>query len=147
MASVQEPGTIRFYAETPDGKRHFITQKDVSILGPGASADGVKASTANADNQLFLQPTGMKLRRNSTLLITSKTVGTDGIDVSDCFVSIPYKTPSGIKTLSLSDFTNPTPVDYTSTAGVEQVFGGYLVIEDWIQLGGDFVFFSLEDDT
>lgn len=150
MASVQEPGTISYYVQKKNGATIFITSGATALWAPGASADAVRSSTANASNQFFLPvKRHVRLEVDDILLkkFTSTAAAADGVDVSDTHMEVPITTANGtVEYLSRSDFTSPTPADFTATPGLESTFGGWKVTKA-CYLGGGFIFDGIEDDT
>lgn len=148
MASAQEPGIVSFYVQKKNGNQVFLGNWSNSFLGPGASADGVRATTANVDNQ-YRMPLNKKvlIEVDDILLVKFKSVATDGIDVSDCWIEIPITYTDGTTDLLFeTDLTSPDPADYTATAGVEQTHGGWKATKP-CYFGGGHIFVSIEDDT
>ena len=69
----------------------------------------------------------------------------DGIDVSDCVFSIPFKrSDGGLDIISDADFTM---VDLAVPVGSETELGYYDFVGGPRKLGGHTVFIAIEDDT
>jgi hypothetical protein len=146
MASIQEPGLVRMYRQTPNGDKQKILQQRVEQLAPaGGAPDGAPASVSTPE-KLIAVNSGVMLYNDDVLLVTFEpdTAG-DGLDASDCIWSVPCVTPAGSITLGRAQFANPTFADVTTIAN-EQVIAGYKVTEGQLRLAGK-IFLDLQDDT
>lgn len=155
MASAQESSKIRILAEHPDGRIKEVMKSHVTRTAPqGGAADGAVASVLSPDELMHVPTTGPVIPVNGVLKVEVTTEAGDGIDVSDCIWQIPItKVDSngnaiGTDLLSRSDFTNPTPADYTAVANIPVVAGGYTVTNaTGIRFGGGHIYLDVQDDT
>lgn len=152
MASLQEPGTLRFYRITPTKQKILIYSGDVAALGPSGSADGVIASTP--EKWLTVPPQNAPnkvLRVNDQLQTTFEARAADSIDVSDCEFAIPIMYQDGttdvIPSPDDSTFWDvKAAADKALVAGDETVLCTATVRQNFV-LGGGKWFSSIEDDT
>lgn len=146
MASVQEPGLVRIYAETPSGDKKKILQQRVETLAPaGGAPDGAPASVATPEKLITIN-SPVVLQNDWKLVVTFEPdTGGDGLDASDCIWSIPTITPAGSSAIGRAQFQNPAFADMTLVAN-EQVVAGYKVTEGSLRVAGK-IYLDLQDDT
>lgn len=154
MASAQEPCQIRLVAENPSGDTLAIFEKRVEeTSGGGNSADGT--ISISYEKWPFLAPSGPPLGKDVKLRLQVKLDATDGIDVSDGKVIIPYTDAKGnARQLTQASFgLNAATYDLPAASPINvwlDVGTAYTIVEDRIQIGhpvnGKY-FVSIEDDT
>jgi len=147
MASVNEPGVIRIYAQTPSGQRIKTHEyRSDSFINCGKSPDGVLANLT-VDKQPFIPKSNVVLYGGFTVVMTFEPDSTDGIDVSDCVVSLPLTTPTGV--IYLNTTTLGITTDLTPIADREMDLGsGYEIPQGTrAKIGGGTGVISIEDDT
>jgi len=149
MASIQEPSNVEIRARAPNGR--IVTlfgPATVSKTAPGGGApDGALASVVTPERQIFVPINSAQLRDNDVVEVVITTVAGDGIDVSDCVWQIPITLSDGrVQILAQSDFTRPTPADYTAVANIPVVVGGF-VVNQACRFGGSQLYLDVQDDT
>lgn len=152
MASVQEPGIVRWYRITPSGNKILIYSGNTAALGPSGSADGVIASTP--EKWTYVAPItdpNKVLRVNDQLLVTFESFAADGVDVSDCESSVPITyqdgTPDVLRAIDDStEWDVKVAADKTLVANDETPLCVKTVRRPFA-FGGGKMFFSIEDDT
>lgn len=144
MVSAQEPGNVVFYVTNPEGVKSKLFGNNVAALGPSGSADGAIASTP--EKWLFLALDKRTIRPQSLITIEVTLNAADGIDWSDCALVLPYVNASGASdNFQNADFTGTDLVAATTAGTPHQL--AYMLVKQAIRIGGNKVFFSLEDDT
>lgn len=147
MASLQEPSTVIFYVKRPNNSLAHVYRQRVELLGPGGSHDGSIATTATPDVLLTLPPrTDLVFNRGDKLILSMISDASDGIDVSDCRILIPFLDASG-GSFIVSDGMLTNWADVTVPAGKEVHIGEYEFEQGPFVFGGGKIFLSLEDDT
>ncbi len=146
MASIQEPGLVRGYKQSPAGDKVLVMQQRVEQLAPaGGAPDGATSSVSTPEKLLTIN-SPVVLKNDDILLITFEPdTGGDGLDASDCIWSIPTVTPSGSNALGRAQFANPAFADLTLVAN-EQTIAGYKVTEGSLRLAGK-IYLDMQDDT
>jgi len=156
MASIQEPGRLTLYMKAPSGNRKKIFSAPSAWWAPGGSADGAPANTPEKWN--FLPLNNEKGTGGYQIEFEFTAPAVDGIDASDCSFQIPILVngqrdylgnsahSAGLITDSMS--VDLTFADYTTVAN-QSVIVYRTTIKDGrvVQIGGDRVFASIEDDT
>lgn len=151
MASVQEPCMIRLQAENPKGQVLNLFEKRVEqTSGGGNSADGT--ISISYEKWPVLPRTGPRLGKNTKLRLLVKLDAADGVDSTDGKIMLPItKSDGSTSTLTQASFSiSGTTYDLpaSTTAGVwVQLGADYEVTDDYIVVGGDKFFISVEDDT
>ena len=88
---------------------------------------------------------GPVINHGDRLLMTVTADASDGIDVSDCVFSIPFKrADGGVDIITDSDFTMS---DITLPAATETQLGYYDFVGGPRKFGGGTIFIAIEDDT
>jgi hypothetical protein len=147
MASAQEPGLIRMYAQDPSGNKKKIFQARVEDTAPaGGASDGASANVATPEKRITVA-SPVKLFNDWTLLVTYEPDAADSIDASDCIWSIPVTTPSGSNQLGRDQFQSPALSDQSLVANREVTLAGYKVTEGSLTLGPGKLFLDIQDDT
>lgn len=149
MVSDQLTGAIiRFIVEAPNGDRKKLFQGVNEQMGPGGSQDGVQATVK--DNELpFMPVQGTICPGGSKIIPQIKLTAADGMDASDCTVTVPVMDGQGnSRYLSASDFglvdlPASTPADVWIDAGT----GFEVANNDSLRLGGGKYFVSFENDA
>jgi hypothetical protein len=146
MASAQEPSNVRFSVVAPSGNKYELFTKNVAETGPGGSADGVIASTSTPDTWTVLPLNSNVIPANSRIIIEVNLITADGIDWSDCALSLPVRRANNApSTLINSDFTGTDLVAATTAGTWHQL--AYYDTPAAMRVGGGPMFFSVEDDT
>jgi hypothetical protein len=146
MASAQEPCLVKFYVQRPNNTRQHIYQNRVELLGPGGSADGTIASTATPDVLLSVAPRpDIVINRGDKLIISVKADASDGIDVSDSRMLIPFRDTTGGQFIVTDSML--TMSDITVPATNEVDLAEYEFEQGPFVFGGGKIFVSVEDDT
>lgn len=150
MASANEPGLLRLYAVNPGRQRILIGSfRNGGPVSAGNSPDGVLANLT-ADKQLFQPVGGPVMTTGWTLQPTIALDASDGIDASDCVISIPLTEDNGVVR-----FINPADLGFTADfpastpASVELPIGTGFTIPagSRFKFGGGPIVISIEDDT
>lgn len=146
MASIQEPGMVRAYRETPDGNRTVIFQERIENLAPaGGAPDAAGASVSTPEKRMTVH-SPVELVNDDKLVITfTPDTGGDGIDASDCIWAVPLQTQMGTKTLGNSQFAELALADLTLIAN-EQDIAKYKVTEGKVIVSGK-IYLDIQDDT
>lgn len=150
MASLQEAGVVSIVAKSPNGSETILMTSNVATLAPsGGAPDGASTSVVKPNERIFAPVANHVLVNDDVILVKFKATATDGVDISDCIWSIPIQVSgvTGAKYLALGDFTQPTGVDVTATAGIETVLAGYKVTEGRVRFGGAPIYLDVQDDT
>lgn len=154
MASAQEDGRVEIWAVRIDGLRKRVASGNISVFAPqGGAADGALSSVLSPDELVFQPEAGPMLRRDDHIEVVFVAAGADGIDVSDSIWQIPVTEYDrngkrvSVKWLAQSDFSDPTPADYTTVANIPTVVGAYRVVEGGLRFGGGHIFLDIQDDT
>lgn len=158
MASVQEPGNLALYIVAPSGARRLVKSAPVSWWAPGGSADGVPANTPEKWN--FLPVSIDAGTAGYVLEFEYAAAGVDGIDASDCSMTIPAIVNGNAILIGNSAHTagsqseyftvDLTFADIAATVAAQKVVIYRLLAKSSVQsfrIGGDRVFASIEDDT
>jgi len=156
MASDQNTGAeVILYAESPAGNRTVIFKGVNEQTGPGGSPDGVQA-TVKA-NELPRMPLSTKVIPGGFKIVpVVKLKIADGVDTSDCVVSVPVTDQAGnLKYITRTDFGITTDLPASTPADLEIDLGtGYeLANNEILRLGGSdgsmgaTYFISVENDT
>ena len=150
MASVTEPGVVRLYAVAPNGQKSQVaTYRNGEAVSAGGSPDGVLANKT-ADKQLFQPRAGPVMSTGWTFAATFTLDATDGIDASDCVISIPITRDDGVvRYLNATDLGFTVDLPAATPAGVELPLGtGFTIPNNTrFQFGGGIIVISIEDDT
>lgn len=148
MASLQEPGTVVIIGKKPTGQSVELYSGDVSVCAPGGgSPDAIGSGTPKLNERLFVPVHPAVLRTNDIIYVEFTANGGDGIQVADCIWAIPLTTTNGVKHISINNFANPAPADYTAVAGIPVKIGGYKIIEGAVRFGGGSLYVDIQDDT
>ena len=115
MASIQEPGLVRIYRQTPDGNKTQIAQMRVEDSAPaGGAPDAAGASVSTPEKRMTINSPVTFVNDDILLITFEPDTGGDGIQTADSVWSIPLITPQGTKTLGNSQFANPAFADLTT---------------------------------
>lgn len=143
MASAQEPGVIKMYILKPNGMRIPIFTMRTEEAAPGGAPD--HAVSANQEKWRYWPVGGPIINHGDRLLINVKLDASDGIDVSDCVFSIPFKrSDGGIDIITDADVTM---TDITPPAAAETQLAYYDFVGGPRKFGGATIFMAIEDDT
>jgi hypothetical protein len=127
MASANEPGQIRLYAEAPDGSLHICHKfHSKSAIAAGFSPDGVLANTT-VDKQVKVGLGGPWMTGGWILHLFFKPEAADGYDASDNTIQIAVTEENGTqRQLSASDIGYTTDLPAGTLAN------------QWVELGTGF---------
>jgi len=146
MASLQEPGLVRIYAQDPSGNKLQMTQARVEDFAPaGGAPDGAATAVSTPEKRIIVN-SPIILKNDWIMLVTFEPDGADSLDASDCIWSIPVQTPSGSSQLGRAQFNNPAFADQALVASREVVIAGYKVVESSLKLAGR-IYCDFQDDT
>lgn len=143
MASAQEPGVIKLYIVKPNGLRIPILSMRTEEAGPGGAPD--HAVSANQEKWRTIPVGGPIINHGDQLVGTLILDASDGIDVSDCVFSIPFKRQDG--GLDLVSDADVTMTDITPPASTETQLFTYSFVGGPRKFGGGTIFMAIEDDT
>lgn len=152
MASLQEPGTLKFYRVSPSNTKVFLYGNTMAALGPSGSADGLIGSTPEKWlNIPAITAPNKVLRVDDRLHVTFTPNGADTTDATDCEFSIPITYQDGSQdTLGSPDDSVTWDVfqlgDVALIANREYPVCELTVRKPFAIFGGR-TFASIEDDT
>lgn len=150
MASDQLTGAhIKIFCEYPNGDRRKIFEGINEQTGPGGSPDHAQA-TVKANELPRMAVSNTVISGGSKIVMAVKLAAADGMDASDCVVSLPVVDASGnMRYLNESDLGITTDLPAATPANITVDVGtGYTVPEgDALRIGGNTYFISLENDA
>lgn len=154
MASANEPGSVRVVIEDANGNQQVThTHRNGGAVSAGGSPDGVLANLT-ADKQLIVPIAGRVASTGDKIRLLMSLDATDGIDASDCVVSVAVTEDNGTETqLTATDFgfTTDLPAATPATSWVELGTGYSVPDSKRIRIGSASnvtpTVISVEDDT
>lgn len=150
MASVTEPANLKIFAIAPDGSRTQVFQaRNGGPVSAGGSPDGVLANLT-IDKQVQVGVGGPVMTTGWSIALEATLDASDGIDESDCVISIPITQSNGVVRFLNSDdlgFTADLPASTPASVPLPIGSGFTIPAGSRFKFGGGPIVISLEDDT
>lgn len=151
MASANEPGVLKIFAESPEGQR-FLTHRyrSDSPINAGKSPDGVLANLTIDKWQFVPEYTGVTLTGGWKVILNFTLDAADGIDASDCVINLPLTIRGGgVRQLNATDlgFTTDLPASTVAAQPIDLGTGYTIPNGQSCHIGGGAGVISIEDDT
>src|SRR4030042_2174123 len=125
MASANEAGVIRVVCKRAGNEKVALQFRSDSPINAGKSPDGVLANLT-IDKWMRIGFSGPQMTGGDKILLRFAFDGTDGLDVSDGVINIPYWEDGVFRPLTNADFVNTTDIPAASL-GEATLGTGYIV--------------------